>query len=101
LGAVGTRRRVRIAASDVSLARQPASGGSTILNVMPARVVASQPQDDVQVMAVIALGEDGRGARMLARVTRKSWDLLALAPDQPVFAQIKGVALVSRETNSG
>ncbi|HYG90265.1 MAG TPA: molybdenum ABC transporter ATP-binding protein [Azospirillum sp.] len=93
LSAAGTGRRVRIAASDVSLARQPPSG-STILNVLPARIVAAELQDGVQVMVVVALGEDGQGARMLARVTRKSWDALGLAPGQPVFAQVKGVALV-------
>lgn len=95
LGAVGTARRVRIAASDVSLARQPPSG-STILNSLPARVMAAEPQDGVQMVAVVALGDDGLGARMLVRVTRKSWDLLGLAPGQAVFAQIKGVALIHR-----
>ncbi|WP_448203285.1 molybdenum ABC transporter ATP-binding protein [Azospirillum sp. sgz302134] len=94
LGEAGAERRVRIAATDVSLARQPPSG-STILNALPARIVAAERQDEVQVMAVVALGEDGQGARMLARVTRKSWDMLGLAPGQPVFAQIKGAALVS------
>ncbi|WP_448190467.1 molybdenum ABC transporter ATP-binding protein [Azospirillum sp. sgz301742] len=96
LGPVGAGRRVRIAASDVSLARHPPLD-STILNVLPGRVTAAEPQDGVQVMAVVALGEDGRGARMLARVTRKSWDFLGLAPDQPVFVQIKGVALIHQE----
>ncbi len=93
LGAPGTGQRVRIAASDVSLARRPPEG-STILNALPARILAAERQDTVQVMAVVALGEDGQGARLLARVTRKSWDRLGLAPDQPVFAQVKGVALV-------
>ena len=91
--AVGTARRIRIAASDVSLAREPAAG-STILNTLPARILAAEAQDGVQIMVAIGLGDDGRGARLLARVTRKSWDGLGLAPGQPVFAQIKGVALV-------
>ncbi|KAA0677214.1 molybdenum ABC transporter ATP-binding protein [Azospirillum brasilense] len=93
LGPQGTARRARIAASDVSLARNPPEG-STILNALPARIVAAERQDEVQMMAVVALGEEGRGARMLARVTRKSWDALGLSPGQPVYAQIKGVALV-------
>ncbi len=93
LGAVGAGRRVRIAASDISLARQP-STGSTILNSLPARIVAAERQDEVQMMAVVALGAEGQGARMLARVTRKSWDALGLAAGQDVFAQVKGVALV-------
>ena len=91
--AAGTARRVRIAASDVSLARAPVAG-STILNALPARILAAEAQDGVQIMVAVALGADGRGARLLARVTRKSWDSLGLAPGQPVFAQIKGVALV-------
>ncbi len=89
----GTSRRVRIAASDVSLARDP-STGSTILNVLPARILAAAPQGTVQIMVSLALGAHGEGARLLSRVTRKSWDTLGLAPGQPVYAQIKGVALV-------
>ena len=84
---------MRIAASDVSLARTP-SAGSTILNVLPACILAAEPQDGVQIMVAVALGAEGRGARLLARVTRKSWDTLGLASGQAVFAQIKGVALV-------
>jgi molybdate transport system ATP-binding protein len=89
----GASRRVRIAASDIGLAREPPAG-STILNVLPGRIVAIEPYDGVQVMAVVGLGADGRGARVLARITRKSRDTLGLTPGQPVFVQIKGVALV-------
>lgn len=96
LGAGGTTRRVRISASDVSLARTPPRD-STILNAPPGRIVAAEPQDDVQVIAVVGLGEDGGGARLLARVTRKSWETLGFAPGQAVYVQIKGVALVHRE----
>ena len=41
-------------------------------------------------MSIVAPGE---GDRLLARVTRRSWDLLALATGQQVFAQVKSVAL--------
>lgn len=95
LGPADAPHRLRIAASDVSLARQPPAG-STILNVLPARVLAVEPQDAVQMLVVLELG-DRDGARLLARITRKSHDLLGLAPGQPVFAQIKGVALVHTE----
>jgi molybdate transport system ATP-binding protein len=37
---------------------------------------------------------DAGGARLLARVTRKSADALQLAPGKAVFAQVKGVALL-------
>ncbi|MEI6558666.1 MAG: molybdenum ABC transporter ATP-binding protein [Rhodospirillaceae bacterium] len=90
---IGATRRIRITAADVSLASAPATG-STILNILPARILAVEPQHGMQMMAAIALGADGLGTRLLSRVTRKSWDALGLAPGQPVFAQIKGVALV-------
>lgn len=93
-GPIGSHRRIRIAATDVSLARRPPTD-STILNILPARIIGAQIQDDMQVTAVVALG--GGGARVLARVTRRSWDTLGLAPGQTVHAQVKGVALVFRE----
>jgi molybdate transport system ATP-binding protein len=37
----------------------------------------------------------------LARITRRSWDLLKLAEGMTVFAQIKGVSLVSGSDDSG
>ncbi|MEI6986161.1 MAG: molybdenum ABC transporter ATP-binding protein [Rhodospirillaceae bacterium] len=92
-GVTGTVHRIRIAASDVSLAREPPAG-TTILNTPPVRILAAEPRDGVQIMVSVALGDDGSGARLLARVTRKSWDSLRLAPGQSVFAQIKAVALV-------
>ncbi len=99
--AAGASRRVRVRASDVSLARQR-PGPSTILNVLPARVVTAEAQDAAQVNVVIRLGTAGRGARLLARVTRKSWDALAVRPGDLVHAQIKSVALVvARATLSG
>jgi molybdate transport system ATP-binding protein len=93
-GAPGTLQRVRVGASDVSLARRP-PGPSTILNVLPARVAATQAQDAAQVNVVIRLGAAGQGARLLARVTRKSWDALGVTPGDLVHAQVKSVALVA------
>ncbi len=44
---------------------------------------------------VLALGTGGSGARILARITRRSWDALDLRDGIDVFAQIKGVSLVA------
>lgn len=88
----GATRRVRIAASDVSLARE-ATTGSTILNIVPARILSASPQQTTQMMVVLAFGAEGTGARLLARISRRSWDMLSLQPGQTVYAQIKGVAL--------
>jgi molybdate transport system ATP-binding protein len=90
--AIGEPRRVRVLASDVSLAgEKPAR--SSILNVLPARVVAMKPLDGYEVLAVVALGEQGDGARLLSRMTLKSWTELGLAEGQNVFAQVKYVSL--------
>jgi molybdate transport system ATP-binding protein len=98
VGAVGAPCRVRILASDVSLTRvAPASAQSSILNVLPVRIAGAEPTDAHLVTVFLRLGEDGQGAPLLARITRKSWDLLDLAAGQTVHAQVKGVALVERK----
>ena len=89
---IGGRRRIRVVAGDVSLAREP-PGPSSILNVLPGRIVAMRPVDLNAIVAVVALGADGSGARLLSRLTRKSWDQLGLAEGVGVYAQVKAVAL--------
>jgi molybdate transport system ATP-binding protein len=89
---VGERRRIRVIAGDVSLTRE-APGPSSILNVLPARIVSMKPVDANEIVAVVALGADGTGARMLSRLTRKSWEELGLAEGVSVYAQVKAVAL--------
>ena len=88
----GERRRVRIFAGDVSLAREK-PGASSILNVLPARIVSAQPVGEDEMVAVLSLGAEGTGARLLSRLTRKSWEGLGLAAGMSVHAQVKAVAL--------
>ena len=100
-GATGQTRRLRIAASDVSLARS-APRDSTILNCLPARIVSidgdpAAPQANV----IIALGAQGEGERIAARITRKSLTTLSLAPGLSLYAQIKSVALIAARTGHG
>ncbi len=85
----GQRVRLRVQARDVSLALQ-ASVDTTILNILPVTVTDLSDDSPGQVM----VGLDAGGTRLLARVTRKSADALALAPGKPVYAQVKGVAIV-------
>ncbi|HLG79827.1 MAG TPA: molybdenum ABC transporter ATP-binding protein [Bradyrhizobium sp.] len=92
--APGTHQRLRIAASDVSLARE-APHASSILNVFPARIASHAALGRGEVTVVLALGTGGSGARILARITRRSWDALDLRDGIDVFAQIKGVSLVA------
>jgi molybdate transport system ATP-binding protein len=91
-GSVGELRRIRILASDVSLARERPSR-SSILNVLPAQVVAMKPLNGYEALVVVALGESGEGARLLSRMTQKSWAELGLAEGQRVYAQVKYVSL--------
>lgn len=90
--AVGELRRIRILASDVSLAREKPSR-SSILNVLSARIVTMKPLDGYEALVVVALGEGGDGARLLSRMTQKSWAELGLAEGQEVYAQVKYVSL--------
>ena len=72
---VGERRRIRVIAGDVSLTRE-APGPSSILNVLPARIVSMKPVDATKSWPCWRSGADGAGARLLSRVTRKSWEAL-------------------------
>jgi molybdate transport system ATP-binding protein len=93
-GAPGDERRLRIAASDVSFTLTAASD-TTILNCLPARIVSIDgAANEAQVNIIAALGADGSGARIAARITRKSQATLGLASGTLVFAQIKSVALM-------
>lgn len=96
LGEIGTRRRVRVPAGDVSLCRE-VPRETTILNVLPVRIESIMPAGPHQVGLLLRLGAAGGGDRLLARISRKSLDALALAAGDLVHAQIKGVALVDAE----
>lgn len=95
--AIGDRRRLTIAAGDVSLARRNPSE-TTVLNILPARIVSAKQSSAYEIVAILSLGPDGEGARLLARVTRRSWERLGLAEGMPVFAQVKSVALAAPES---
>jgi molybdate transport system ATP-binding protein len=94
-GAVGDTRRLRIAASDVSLAKSPPTA-STILNCLSARIVSIEAAGEApQVSVILSIGADGSGERIAARITRKSLVGLGLAQGEAIFAQIKSVALIA------
>lgn len=95
LGAPGALRRVRVRASDVSLITH-APSGSSVLNILPARILscdAASPSQMLVLLALIGLSSDGGETRLLSSITRKSWDALALRPGMDLFAQIKGMAM--------
>jgi molybdate transport system ATP-binding protein len=86
---IGRALRVRVAASDVSLAlEQPRA--TSILNVLPATVAARRDDERGRTLIQLDLG----GTALLARVTRRSATVLGLTAGQQVFAQVKGAAVL-------
>ncbi len=92
---LGQSVRLRVLARDVSLVLAP-DAESSIGNQVPATVDAiADDAHPALAMLRVRLGEDGRGPALLARVTRRSVDKLALAPGRKVWAQVKTVALTA------
>jgi molybdate transport system ATP-binding protein len=89
---IGEHRRIRVIAEDVSLARN-SPGSSSILNVLPARIVSGKAVGSGELVVVIALGADGAGSRLLSRITQKAWEELGLGEGVNVYAQVKAVSL--------
>jgi molybdate transport system ATP-binding protein len=99
--APGASVRVRIHAQDVILSRG-APEGLSALNILPATVTAVRPGDGPGVMVQLALGRaagggaaDGgaAGDLILARLTRRSAEAMALAPGVGCHAILKSVAV--------
>lgn len=88
--AVGASVRVRILARDVSLTLTP-TWDSSILNTLPAQV-CSIAEDEHPALALVQLAVGD--ARLLARVTHRSIERLALRPGQDLWVQIKAAALL-------
>jgi molybdate transport system ATP-binding protein len=88
--AVGQRLRYRIHARDASLALvQPEA--SSILNVLHAEVIGmAATETPAHVLVRLQAGD----TPLLARISRRSWRTLQLAPGQAVWLQIKSAALL-------
>jgi len=87
--APGAHVRARVLARDVSLALSERRD-SSILNVLPARVVSLDETDPGRSLVRL----DVAGTPLLARITRRSAAQLGIVPGREVFAQVKGVALL-------
>lgn len=98
---IDRRVRARIMARDVSLALERPHRTS-IVNVLPAIVEDVRPEGRTMLLRLVVAHEAGDGtgaageepARLLARITRRSFDALALAAGDRVHAQVKAVALM-------
>lgn len=87
---VGSRHRIRIPASAVVISRDPPTGTS-LLNVLPARVLTIAAADEAEALVVVALGAGGEtesGAEILARATRRHLDQSGIKTGDRIFASI-------------
>ena len=87
---LGATVRVRILARDVSITLA-SHEDSSILNRLPAEVAALEPDPDAaMIMVRMRVGAD----YLIARITRRSAEHLALQPGKSVWAQAKSAAIV-------
>lgn len=88
--AIGCAKRVYVRARDVSVALLPPQQ-SSISNVLSAQVLDVNPdRDPAHCLIRLACS----GAVLLSRVTRRAVVELGLVAGQPVFAQVKSVAII-------
>ena len=85
----GTPLRLRVQARDVSLALQH-HDDSSLLNLLPATLLGLDALPGGQVQARL----DASGAPLLARISHRSVERLALQPGMALWAQVKAVALL-------
>ncbi|MDP1996732.1 MAG: molybdenum ABC transporter ATP-binding protein [Gallionella sp.] len=89
--AAGSPVRARVLARDVSIATA-APQGSSISNILAARIAGIQDEGHDRVVLRLAVGGEHM---LLSRITRRSRDQLGLVPGMEVFAQVKSVALIA------
>jgi molybdate transport system ATP-binding protein len=88
--AVGSKVRIRLAAKDVSITLQQPQQTS-ILNIFQGVVAEVGASETPQVMLKVSVGDD----MILAKLTKKSVDQLALKSGVTVFVQAKSVAVLA------
>jgi len=87
---IGQHVRLRLRATDISLSKAAAKD-SSILNILEGVIVKVVEQQPTHVLLQVDVNQD----ILLVRVTIKSFKLLALAPQQKIFVQIKAVSIHS------
>ncbi|WP_375175472.1 molybdenum ABC transporter ATP-binding protein [Pseudooceanicola sp.] len=95
-GEPGDPVRVRIEAQDIMLALTRPEEVSA-LNILPAHVTGLHQGQGPGVMVQLRAGED----LLLARITRRSAEALALAPGKPCYAVLKSVAVARGAVGRG
>lgn len=90
---LGHRVRLRVLARDVSIATQ-AQECSSIQNQLPC-VIEASAADVVHPSQVLVRVRVGPDTHLLARITGRAFETLNLRPGQPVWIQVKSVALLA------
>jgi molybdate transport system ATP-binding protein len=88
---VGRHARVQIRARDVSLSIR-AHGDTSILNILPVRVIDTHDINKTQVLVRLQLDD---GQTLLSRITRRSAMGMGIHEGMQLYAQVKSVALLS------
>ena len=86
----GAEVNLRIRSRDVAIALER-PGRTSILNILPGRVLEVGPNDGPQAHVLLDVG-----APLWARIMRRSVDELELAPGRPIYALVKAVAVDRR-----
>lgn len=90
--AIGERLRLRVRARDIAIGLEPPRR-SSLLNIIAAHIDELTPAaQNGQVMVRL----HAEGQTLLARITRKSAEALAIRTGMPAYALIKSVALMQR-----
>lgn len=87
-GEPGCRLRIRILAHEVVLARMRPEGLSA-QNILAGRVTSILPGEAPGVLVRVAIGED----EIVARITQRARESLALEPGEEVFAILKAMSV--------
>lgn len=86
---IGAKVRLKINAIDISLALN--KNLSSILNILPAKVVKINYENQLYIIVTLQVGDD----LLLAKITNKSAELLNIKVGLNLYAQIKTVAIIS------
>ena len=86
---VGQQVRLRVQSRDVSLTTEKPVNTS-ILNAFETTVINLSPDSNGQVLVEL----DAKGTHLLSRITSKSVNTLKLDRGKPIFAQVKGIAVI-------
>lgn len=87
---IGQHVRLRMLASNISLSKKAVSD-SSILNILEGVITEIIEQQEAHVLLQVDVNHD----ILLVRITRKSYQLLALDLQQKIFVQIKAVSIYS------